>query len=116
MATQEEVRKFLLDFHAKRKVYDILFRDERKKNSTALLDLEITYFKRKEIIEILCLEDYSTGPEDDTLYGIASMWIFGRVYKKRELYIKISLGITGSNVICISFHEASSALKYPLKK
>ena len=62
------------------------------------------------------MEDYTKGPDDDNLYGIASLWVFGKMYKKTELYIKVSLGLAGSDVIYISFHEASYALVYPFKK
>ena len=115
MTAREDVQKFLNDFFAKYKVYDILFRDYRNKNSQALLSLEITPNKRREIIESLQEEDYSQGPLDDTLYGIASMWVFGRSVKGTEVYIKISLGNFNSQVICISFHDAENTMNYPFK-
>ena len=115
MTTREDVQKFLNDFFAKYKVYDILFRDYRNKNSTTLLSLEITPNKRREIIESIQLEDYSQGPLDDKLYGIASMWIFGKLVKRTEVYIKISLGNFNSKLICISFHDAEYTMKYPFK-
>lgn len=34
--SKSEVEKFLSDFHAKMKVYDILFRDDRGKNLATL--------------------------------------------------------------------------------
>ena len=39
MATRLEVQRFLRTFHAKLKVFDILFRDDRGKNQQALFDL-----------------------------------------------------------------------------
>ena len=39
--TKEEVQSFLEQFHAKTKVYDILFRDDRGKNKKTLEELEI---------------------------------------------------------------------------
>jgi hypothetical protein len=113
--TRGDVRQFLNDFFAKYKVYGILFRDYRMKNSSALLSLEITPNQRKEIIEDLQVEDYSEGPLDDTLYGIASLWVFGKMVKGTEVYIKISTGRFNSQVICISFHDAEKAMKYPFK-
>ena len=44
------------------------------------------------------------------------MWVFGKLIKNHEIYIKISLGIEGSSVICISFHLAEYKMTYPLKK
>lgn len=115
MTSITEVIRFLNDFDAKYKVFGILFRDERQKNTKALLQLEITPLARKAIIESLSLEDFSEGPLDDKLYGIGNMWVFGKIVKKKEIYIKISLGIPGSNVICISFHEAQAPMGYPYK-
>lgn len=115
VTTRDDVQRFLDDFFAKYKVFGILFRDFRQKNSKALLTLEISPNKRKEIIENLKVEDYSEGPLDDTLYGLASMWVFGTKVKGIEVYIKISLGSFGTQVICISFHDAEHAMSYPFK-
>ena len=115
MASIQEVEAFLKEFTFKMKVFDILFRDERKKNTQALLSLEITPLVRKEIIENLVVTEYSEGPLDDNLYGIASMWVFGKKIKKTEVYIKLSMGQANSRVLCISFHDAEHPMKYPLK-
>ena len=115
MAVRDEVQEFLNEFFAKYKVFGILFRHYRQKNSRALLTLEISPNKRREIIESLKVEDYSEGPLDDNLYGIASMWVFGIMVRKTEVYVKISLGAFGSQVICISFHDAEHAMSYPFK-
>ena len=110
-----DVERFLADFHVKRKIYEVYFRDERGVNTRAMLELEISHARRLEIVESLCVEDFSHGPLDDKLYGIASMWVFGRTFKKKEIYIKISLGPVNANAICISFHKAERALSYPFK-
>ena len=115
MVSKEEVQQFLNDFFIKFKVFGILYRDDRAKNTTALLSLEISITKRKEIIENLTVEDYSEGPLDDNLYGMASMWVFGTMINGKEIYIKISLGKFSSQVICISFHDAQYAMNYPFK-
>ena len=115
MAARIEVQQFLNDFFIKYQVFGILFRDNRKKNTQALLTLEISVNKRKEIIERLQVEDYSEGPLDDTLYGVSSMWVFGKKVQGTEVYIKISMGIFGSEVICISFPEAEFPITYPFK-
>jgi len=47
--------------------------------------------------------------------GILPMWVFGKEVKKKEVYIKISMGIENTNAICISFHIAEYPMKYPYK-
>ena len=116
MATKEEVDQFLKDFFVKYKIFDILFRDSRPKNADTLLALDITPIKRREIIENLKTADFSEGPLSDTLYGIASMWVFGKKIKGAEIYIKISIGALNSSVLCISFHTSESPMNYPYKK
>jgi len=102
-------------FFVKYRSFDILFRDERGKNAVALLALEITPTQRKKIIESLTADDYTEGPLEDTLYRIAEMWVFGKTYKKKELYIEISMGASNARTICISFHVAECPLKYPFR-
>jgi hypothetical protein len=102
VAKKEDVQGFLNDFHVKLSIYDILFRDNRPKNTNTLLALEISPNKRKEIIAKLKLEDYCEGPMDDKLYGIASMWVFGTTLSGKEIFIKISMGPYQQPVICIS--------------
>lgn len=115
MTSRHEVQTFLNDFFTKYRTFDIIFLDERKKNTLALLDLELTPAKRKQIIESIKVEDFSQGPLDDKLYGIASLWVFGKFVNKTEVYIKISLGRFDSKVICISFHRAEHPMRYPFK-
>jgi len=116
MSTKEEVRRFLADFKTKMKVFEIIYRDDRGKNTKALLDYEISRTKRREVIENLLVENYSEGPNDDKLYGIATMWIFGVEVKGIEFYIKISYGRENESVICISFHPSEKPMAYPFKQ
>ena len=114
-STRSDIAKFLADFKQKMKVWDIVFRNDRQKNAQALLDMEITPAKRREVIEMLEAEDYSEGPLPDTLNQLSPMWVFGKQVKKREVYIKISMGTESCPVICISFHPAERLMNYPLK-
>ena len=116
MAKNDDVQRFLNDFHVKLSIYDILFSYNRPKNINMLLALEITPNNRKEIIARLKVNDYCEGPIDDKLYGIASMWVFGIALNRKEIYIKISMGRYQQPVICISFHKSEYPLKYQLKK
>ena len=115
MATEDEIEHFLQDFKMKMKIFDVLFRDERNKNTQALADLEIRPIDRKKVLEDLCKQDYSYGPIEETLYRGAQMWIFGKEIKGHEVFIKITMVIQDASVICISFHLAEHPLHYPLK-
>lgn len=115
MSIETEVISFLKSFKEKMKIWDVLFRDDRGKNAQALVDLELRPIDRKTILEALESEDYSEGPLEEKLYGNADMWVFGKIVKKKEVYIKITLGTIGGSVICISFHLAQHKMNYPLK-
>ena len=115
MTTIEKASTFLKEFKQKMKIWDVLFRDERGKNSQALAELELRPIDRKKILEELQPEEYCQGPLEEKLYGGADMWVFGRTIKKKEVYIKISIGFKEASVICISFHVSEHKLSYPLK-
>ncbi|MGL5892644.1 MAG: toxin [Bacteroidia bacterium] len=115
MSTHDDVGQFLKDFKTKMKIWDVLYRDDRSKNTQTLIDLEIRPIERKNILEMLAPKDYSEGPLSEVLYKGADMWVFGKVIKKKEVYIKITMGAAGASVICISFHLAEHPINYPLK-
>lgn len=115
MAKREEVGIFLEELRVKIKIFGILFLDYRDKNQQTLLDLEIMPNSRKGIIASLKVEDYSQGPIEEKERGIKPMWVFGKIIKQKEVYIKISLGLENSNAICISFHIAEYPMNYPFK-
>ena len=108
MSTEAEVTSFLKDFKEKMKFWDVLFRDDRGKNAQALVNLELRPMERKTILEAL-------ARSKKNLYGGADMWVFGKIIKKKEVYIKITIGAKESSVICISFHLAEHKMNYPLK-
>jgi len=58
MATKDEVSQFLNEFKVKMSIFSILFRDERRKNTQALLSLEMSWESRKKVIENLAVDDY----------------------------------------------------------
>lgn len=115
MSTEKEVSAFLKEFKQKMTIWEVLFRDERGKNAKALVDLELRPNERKSILENLQTNDFSEGPMEEKLYGGSAMWVFGKIIKKQEVYIKITLGAMGGSVICISFHLAEHKMHYPLK-
>ncbi len=116
MVLKQEVEKYLKELRVKIDIFGMLFLDDRGKNQQTLYDLEISPAKRKEIICSLKAEDYSQGPLDEKMHGILPMWVFGKQIKKKEVYIKISMGIENSKVVCISFHIAEHSMNYPFKK
>jgi hypothetical protein len=73
MATKQEVEQYLNEFKAKTAFFQIIFLDDRGKNTQALADLDFTPIKRKEIIEKLVFEDYSEGPLEEKMRGILPM-------------------------------------------
>ena len=115
MSTKEEVGIFLRNFKEKMKIWNVLFRDDRGKNAQTLADLELRPIDRNKVLEKLEIKDYSSGPTEEKLHGGSDMWVFGRIVKKQEVYIKITMGVTGSSVICISFHIAEHKMHYPFK-
>lgn len=60
--TKAQVQAFLNRFHAKMKVFGILYRDDRAKNRQTLQELELIPSYRRMVIESLTTEDYVDGP------------------------------------------------------
>lgn len=111
-----EVNHFLRDFKA-------LIREGRylitkhNKNLQTLIDLGITYKMRDETLLALKASDYSSGPNNDE-YRKADHWIFGKEINNVEIYIKLQIFTYpdgNERAVCISFHTAEYALKYPFK-
>jgi len=115
MTDRLSVEIFLKEFHQKLKIFEIRFRDDRGKNLQTLLNLEISPAFRRSVIESLRVEEYAEGPITDRLHHGAPLWVFGRIIKQKEVYIKISIGEANRPVICISFHEAEHPMTYPFK-
>jgi hypothetical protein len=116
MVPKKEVEKYLKELKVKMEIFGILFLDDRGKNQQTLHDLEISPAKRKEIISSLKVEDYSQGPLDEKMRGILPMWVFGKQVKKKEVYIKVSMGNENNGAVCISFHIAEHPMNHPFKK
>lgn len=111
METGGEVKTFLQNFKVKLEIWGVIFRDDRSKNAQALLDLDIAPIYRMQVLRELQVADYHEGPKRENLYGGADLWIFGKVIKGQEVYIKVTLGFAGAQVICISFHVAEHPMK-----
>ena len=115
MASKAETERFLLDFKQKLGFWGIIFRSDRDKNFETMKQLEYSVDDVKNELMELEIVHYSEGPLTETLYKGADMWVFGKTVKKKEVYIKITMGAMGGSVICISFHLAQHKMRYPLK-
>lgn len=115
MTTKNDVENFLRNFKQKSKIYQIFYRDERGKNQQTLFELDIPPNSRDTILHSLVPEDFSEGPLPDTLHHISDMWVFGKIVKNREVYIKISMGLPANRTICISFHIAEHPITYKFR-
>lgn len=112
---RKEVEFFLKDFREKKGIWGILFLDDRGKNFSTLASLELRPVDREMVVDSLVAEDYSEGPLPELWHGSNEMWVFGKTVKDKEIYIKITLGASGSNTICISFHIAEHPMSHPLR-
>ncbi len=70
---------------------------------------------REEIILNLEVQDYSEGPLEETQQGGTEMWIFGKVIKGQQVYIKLTISKMTGGAVCISFHKAEYPMDFPLK-
>ena len=115
MATKQEVEIFLNQLKEKIKIFDVAFRS-RDKNLDDLAELDITPIKRLEYLMSLKIEDYYSGPKNDTYDPMKpDYYEFGIHIKGKEVYIKISPGLSNKKVDCMSFHLAQFPMNYPLK-
>jgi hypothetical protein len=116
MTAQQEVDHFLNDFKTKLNIWGIVFFDGRIKNTDTLAKLEISPNQRRKLISELKLVNYSEGPIADQQSLGNELWVFGKIIKAKEIYIKISIGKPNKQTICISFHIAEFPMKYPYRK
>ena len=115
MTTKMEVEKFLITLKEKIKIFDIAFRP-RDKNITSVADLDILPADRIKYLMNLSPDDYYSGPNRDTYDpDKPDYYEFGIQIKKKEVYIKISLGLLNKRVDCMSFHISEYQIVYPLK-
>ena len=114
---REDVEQFLSEFHQKLKIRDaIRYINERGKNTQTMFDLELTQSDQRKAIERLTVQDYSGCPEGISMHGGGTkMWVFGKIVKKKEVYIKITIGDFNKPVVCISFHFPLYPMTYPYR-
>lgn len=116
-ATKDEVIAFLGEFKERARIFGIKYVDEKPNNIDTLTALEITAKERDSYIFSLIPEDYSQGPDKNDYPGQNDVWVFGKLIKYKEVYIKIFINVIQNQPnICISFHIAKYSMSYPLKK
>ncbi|WCC43658.1 hypothetical protein PJW08_00545 (plasmid) [Tenacibaculum finnmarkense] len=116
MADKSVIKSFLQELKVTINSLGIIFSNRPKNSIQNLADLSITAKMRQEIILNLEVQDYSEGPLDETQYGGIEMWVFGRVIKSQEIYIKMTISKNTGGAVCISFHKAEHPMKFPFKK
>jgi hypothetical protein len=110
-----KIEAFLRELRVKMRVFDVAFRP-RDKNLATLLELDLTPNQRLEILRALTVEDCFSGPnEDEHQPGRPDYFEFGLMVKGRVVYVKLSLGLPGKMVDCMSFHIAEFPIQYPFK-
>ena len=117
IASIEEVELFLKNVREKMEFHPtgIVFRP-RDKNLDTLAALDIIPGHRNEVIRKLTAQNYMGGPKNDTeAPAKPNYYEFGVMIKNREVYIKLSTGLYGKPVDCMSFHIAERKIQYPLK-
>ena len=116
MADKSIIKSFLQELKAIIKSLGIVFSNRPKNSIQNLAGLSITAKMREEIILNLEAEDYSEGPLEETQQGGTEMWIFGKVIKGQQVYIKLTISKMTGGAVCISFHKAEHPMEFPLKK
>lgn len=115
MTTKNDVKSFLQELKQIITIWPIFYINRPKNSIQHLADLGITANSREQIINKLEIEDYSQGPEPETQFNGKDLWVFGKVIKTQEVYIKLTISKNSGNVICISFHKADYPIVFPFK-
>ena len=113
--TEAGVIKFLNEFKIiakKRGVYFV----PREEFVSTLISLGITRAICKDELLSLSVDDYCRGPENDRDRP-GRIWVFGKRFEGRELYIKLKIAKAGKETIakCLSFHPAEFPLCFPFR-
>ena len=115
LATEDEVRDFLLSLKIRLATEGNLVLIEREKNLNALADLGAWESDISPVIRSLTLTEYCEGPAPDDKGGPEEWWIFGPTRLEAVLYIKVALA-PRDKVKCMSFHRAEYPLAYPCRR
>ena len=94
----------------------LTFSTVRKKNMDTLAELDMNVGDVSELLMSLIPEHYCAGPLKDSKIA-GDLWVFGKVVKKKEVYIKLKLSGDEKEhfVRVISFHFPDKPMKYCFK-
>jgi hypothetical protein len=110
-----DAEDLLYEIQEQIRLHGILFVNGRYKNRQTLASLGIVAAQQREIIDRLQPDDYCGGPDQDEKYPWKSVSVFGTTFRGQELYIKFSVGMDNTPVVCLSFHEAERPMNYQFK-
>lgn len=108
------VRSFLLA--VKYATQSCVIATVRQKNVDTMSELELTDKDVRNEILGLSVDDFCEGPlKDERIQG--DLWIFGKVVRGKEVYIKLKLSgdKSGHGVKVLSFHFPEAPMQYPFK-
>ena len=105
LPTPDEVAQFLAAFKIKVSTFEVVFLNERPKNSVqALFAVGFSPANPRALLLDLKVAHHAQVPLVYALAGLP-LWVFGRVVNQIDLYIKTHLGVSGKPAVCVSFHE-----------
>lgn len=114
MTTEDDVAQFLQEFKAKKAVWGVRVYP-RDKNDETILSLDISYAYVEGVLDTLVPTDYSEGPLTEEVNMGRPMWVFRKVVKGKDIYVKISIGDPNKMARCYSFHFPLHPMSCPFK-
>lgn len=110
----QQVESFLRQFKVKVDIFGVIFLHREKQLETMRI-LGLPADARKPFLKELVVDDYIETILKEEANNNMEMWVFGKTYDNKDIYIKISMGEPNSKTICVSFHIAERPLKYHFK-
>lgn len=114
--TKSQIINLLDQLGHKVRTSGIFYFEDDFKNIKTLLITEVPVSVRREAILQLNPDNYVAGPIIDRKLNGLPFWGFGKLIRKHEFFIKISLGLPESRALCSSFHTAEYPILYPAQK
>jgi hypothetical protein len=111
---RDQVEKFLSEFR-NISIKKGVFIWDRPENIMTMTMLQLRTVKVTEILQNLDYRDYCEGPSHQE--GNPEAWCFGQTIKGLEVYMKLAIDEKKKRktAVCISFHQSTKTLSYPLR-
>lgn len=81
--------------------------------SYTLLDLDYDAGDVVSRLKELCVEEYSETLVDRDDCHPPLLFVFGKVIRQRQVYIKLKIRGEARHIICVSFHYAENPMLFP---